>query len=108
MVVLGKFGNLLDFGGGSRESLEDLSDVRTGLHGDDSQLIFFVDPDEESLVVVVEDSSAFGPFSFQAGRLKVLVTLLEQEVVVNQRLLVLGTHRCKGVIFSLEITFEVS
>ena len=46
-----------------RQSSKNSSDVSTLLHGDDSQLILLIDPDEEGLLVVVEDASAFGPVS---------------------------------------------
>jgi hypothetical protein len=40
-------------------------------------LVLFVDPDEESLGVVVEDTTVVWPFSLKAARLEVLVTSLE-------------------------------
>ena len=58
MVVVGKLGNLLDGGCGLGKSGEDGKDVGTFLHGDDSQLILLVNPDEESLVFVVENTSS--------------------------------------------------
>jgi hypothetical protein len=58
MVVMGEFGDGLDVGGGSAESLENSSDVSTWLHGNDSQLILLINPDEESLVGIVENTSA--------------------------------------------------
>jgi hypothetical protein len=54
-------------GGGSAQSLEDSSDISALLHGDDSQLILFVDPDEEGLGVVVEDTSARRPVSVESA-----------------------------------------
>ena len=38
-----------------------MPDVGSVLHRYDSELVFFVDPDKESLVVVVEDAAGFGP-----------------------------------------------
>jgi hypothetical protein len=70
----------------SAESVEDGLDVCTRLHGDDSQLVLFVDPDEEGLVVVVEDASAIGPVSVQAAGLKEAVAFLKEEVVFNELL----------------------
>jgi hypothetical protein len=49
-------------------------------------LIFLVDPDEESLILVVEDTSAVGPVSIQTYSLKESVSFLEEEVVVNELL----------------------
>lgn len=49
------------------ESLDDLLDVVALLHRHNSHLIFLVDPDEEVLVVVVEDTSGIGPVAAAAG-----------------------------------------
>ena len=59
---------LLNLSGGLGESLDDSLDVVALLHRDDSHLIFLVDPDEEVLVVVVEDTSGIGPVSTATGR----------------------------------------
>ena len=58
MVVMGEFANSFNMLGGSAESLEDACDVGSWLHGDDSKLVLFVDPDEEGLGIVVENTSA--------------------------------------------------
>ena len=53
--------DLLDTFSGSRESVEDFDDGSTLLHGDNSHLIFFIDPDEEVLGFVVEDTTGVWP-----------------------------------------------
>ena len=58
----------------------------TLLHGDDSELVLFVDPCEESLLLVVVDPPALGPVPLHAGGDQVLVTRNKQEVVVDQLL----------------------
>ena len=58
MVIMGKLALGLDVGGSSAESVEDFDDTGSLLHGNDSELILLVDPDEESLGIVVEDTSA--------------------------------------------------
>ena len=58
MVVMGEFADGLDVGGGSAESLEYSFDISTWLHGDDSQLILLINPDEESLIFIVENTSS--------------------------------------------------
>ena len=63
VLVVGELGDLLDAGGGAAESVEDGVDVRAVLHGDNSELVLLVDPDKESLGIVVEDTSARGPVS---------------------------------------------
>ena len=75
MVVVGELGLLLDGSAGSAESVEDSLDVGTVLHRDDSKLILLVDPDDESLGVVVEDTSARRPVSVEVASLKESITL---------------------------------
>lgn len=69
MFVVGEFGLLLDGGSGTGESIEDGSDVSTRLHGDDTELIFLINPNEESLGIIVEDTSAIGPFTVKTASL---------------------------------------
>lgn len=52
-------------------------------------MVLLIDPDEESLVVIVENTSSFGPVTFEEGRLEVLVVTLEEEVVIGELLLLL-------------------
>lgn len=49
MFVMSKVTDSLNVIGSSAESLENGLDVGSILHGNDSQLIFLVNPDEESL-----------------------------------------------------------
>jgi len=58
MFVVRKLANLLNFFCGSAESIKDLNDTSSLLHRNNSKLILLVDPDEESLLDVVEDTSA--------------------------------------------------
>ena len=73
--VVGELGKLLNVSGCAGKSVEHLVEVSTLLQGNDSELILFVDPDEESLVVIVEDTSAFGPFSVKTASLQESVSL---------------------------------
>ena len=75
MVIVGETGDLLNLGGGSGETLEDGTDVGTLLHRDDTELVLFVNPDEESLGIVVEDTSALGPVAVKAASFEETVTL---------------------------------
>jgi len=52
-----KFSMLIDDSVCLGESLKYFCKVTTVLHGDDSELIFFINPDKEGLLGVVEDSS---------------------------------------------------
>lgn len=89
---MSEFSLLLNELSSSAESLEDVSNVRALLHGDDSQLIFLVHPNEEGLFVVVEDASALGPEPIESSSFQILVALLEQEMVLDELVLVLLGH----------------
>ena len=65
----------LEVGNSSAESIENLDDSSILLHGDDSELILLVDPDQESLGVVVEDSSAGWPVSVEVASSQESVSL---------------------------------
>ena len=81
--VNSELGDLFNLSGTTSESREDLADVSALLHGDDSELILFVDPDEEGLGIVVENTSASGPVSVEVASFEETVTLLEKEVILN-------------------------
>jgi len=75
MVIVSKFANSFDVFGSIAESGEHRSDVGTLLHRDDSQLILLVDPNKESLVIIVENTSAGWPVSVETARLEESVSL---------------------------------
>jgi hypothetical protein len=58
MVIMGELGNFLDQTSSGGKSGKDLQNVMSFLHGDDSKLILFIDPNKERLGIVVEDSSS--------------------------------------------------
>jgi len=58
MIIMSEFANGLNMFGGSAESVKDFLDTSSLLHGDDSELILFVDPDEETLGIVMENTSS--------------------------------------------------
>lgn len=58
---MGKFGYSLDVSGSARKTSEYLSNISTLLHRDDTELVLLVDPDQESLCVIVEDTSTIRP-----------------------------------------------
>jgi len=63
MGIMRKFGYLLNMSTGSAQSIKYYLEVSSILHGDDSQLVFFIYPNQESLFFVVEDTSAIWPIS---------------------------------------------
>ena len=75
VIVVSELADGFNVGGGSAQSVEDLSNTSSLLHGDDSELILLVDPDEESLGIVVEDTSAGWPVSVETACLKESVSL---------------------------------
>lgn len=75
MVVVRELADSLDVSSSSAESVEDLKDTSSWLHGDDSELILLIDPHEESLGVVVEDTSTGWPVSVKVACLKESVSL---------------------------------
>jgi hypothetical protein len=75
MSIVRELGDLLNGGGSSAESIEDFADTSSFLHGDDSELIFFINPNEESLGLVVEDTSTGWPVSVQVACFKESVSL---------------------------------
>merc|ERR1719219_1335219 len=58
---------LLNGGGCASESFDDAFDVVTLLHGDNTELIFFVNPDEKVFIVIVEDTTSVGPVATATG-----------------------------------------
>jgi len=106
MVVVSELADGLDMGGGAGETLENGVDIGTLLHGDDTELIFFIDPDEESLGVIVEDTTALGPVTVETAGFEETISFLEKEMVLNELLLGSGGHGSKVVESTLEVTFE--
>ena len=67
MCVVLELGDGLNLGGGDGETLEDLADVGALLHGNNSEMVLLVNPDQEGLVVVVEDTSCLRPISLKSS-----------------------------------------
>ena len=84
MLIMSEGKCLLDVGGSTAEAVEDLLNASTRLHGDDTKLVFFIDPDEERLGVIVENASTGRPVAVQITGLQESIALLEKEMVVNQ------------------------
>ena len=86
MLVMGELCNFLDLCTSLRKAGENCTNVGTLLHGYDTELILLVDPDKEGLFFVVEDTSSIRPISVEADSFKESISLLEEEVVLNQLL----------------------
>merc|ERR1719474_2625381 len=91
----------------SCQPVKHLLDVASLLHGDDPQLVFLVDPGQEGLVLVVEDSSALWPVPLHASNLEIWVSGHEEEVIINQLLPHLLTHSSERKVGTSKVTLEV-
>jgi len=88
------------------ETSEDLLEISALLHGDDSQMVLFIAPDEEGLLIVMEDSTTSRPVSARVRRLKESISFLEEKMIVNELLLGVLVHTSKGEVCSLQIAIE--
>lgn len=107
MGVLGELAVLLNLGGGSGESAEDSLDIGTGLHRNNSELILFVDPDQESLGIIVEDTTTRRPITVEIACFEESVTFLEKEMVSDELVLSCFIHSFERIESTLEIIIEV-
>merc|ERR1719458_1161075 len=82
-------------------------DISSHLHGDNTELIFFIDPGEEGLVLVVEDSTTLGPITLHTSDLEVGVARDKEEVVVDQLLPHSLVHTSERVIGASKVALQV-
>jgi len=106
MIVVGEFSYGLNVSASSAESVEDLHDSGTLLHGNNSELIFLIDPNVESFVSIVENTSSRWPLSVEVASFEESVTLLEENVVSDELVLVGFGHTFEWVEFTLEVFRE--
>jgi hypothetical protein len=57
-VVVAEWNALLDVVDGVGQATENFSQVSSHLHGDDTEMIFLIAPDQEGLGVIVVDTTA--------------------------------------------------
>lgn len=95
--------NVVDSG---HQPLVNLLQVTAHLHGDETEVVLLIAPHQEGLVLIVVDTTARGPEAASVGCLQETVTLLEQEVVIDELLLGLLGHASQGVEGTLEFTLE--
>jgi len=108
MVIVSEFGDLLNGLSSSAESIKDLFDSSSFLHGDDSKLIFFIDPNEESFINIVEDTSTRWPVSVQVASFEESISFLEQEVVSDELCSCCFVHAFEWVEGTSEVTLELA
>ena len=80
VVVMAELGHSLDVCSCPAQPLEDSTDVSSLLHGDDPELVFFVDPDKEGLLSIVEDSTSRGPVTVATTGLKETITFPRKRI----------------------------
>jgi hypothetical protein len=88
------------------ETLEDTLDVTALLHGNDAELILLVDPDQESLSRVVEDTATLWPVTLHTSDLQVGVTRHEEEMVIDQLLTSFVVHALQGVVDTGQVSLQ--
>jgi hypothetical protein len=107
MIIMSEFDiGGLEMSNGSAKSIEDFEDSTILLHGDNSELIFLVNPDKESLGIIMENTSSRWPVSVEVACVKESVSLLEEEMIIDQLVLVCLAHALKWVEFTLKVSFE--
>ena len=106
MLIVSETGLLLNLCCSNGESLENLADVGTLLHGDDTKLVLLIHPDEEGLCVVVEDTTSLGPVVLKTAGFKIFVTTLEEEVISDKLVPFSIGHGSEGVVLALEFSSE--
>ena len=104
---MSKLRYFFDFVSSSCKPCKDSSDICTWLHRDDSKLILFIDPNKESLVVVMEDASSRWPISVESTSLEESISFLEQEMILYQLFLIFRSHCGERIVLSCEFTLEL-
>merc|ERR1719225_1880843 len=91
----------------SGQTVKDSPDISATLHRDDSQLILLIDPGQECLVLVVENTPTLWPVSLHTSSDQITVARDEEEVIVHQLLSDLLTHTCEGIVGPRQVSGEV-
>ena len=94
---MGELAFCFNCSGTSTKSFEDLSDTSSLLHGDNSKLVLLIDPDKEGFRFIVEDTSSIWPVSVEIACLEESISLLEEEMVIDQLLLRRRVHTLEWV-----------
>jgi len=96
--------NITDSSNAAGKALKDTLDITTLLHGDDTELIFLIDPQKEGLGGIVEDSTALGPVTLHAGNGEVGISGNEEEMIINKLLTDRLFHASEGIVVSGKIS----
>jgi len=90
------------------KTFEDAPDITAHLHRDDPELILLINPDEEGLFSVVEDTATFGPVALHTSNREVSITRHEEEVVIDELLADLLVHASQREVVTSEVTSELA
>jgi len=101
---LDRFLDSLDTAG---KTAEDSLDIATLFHGDNSGLIFLVDPEKEGLGVIVEDSTTLGPVTLHTSNSQVFVSAHEEEMVINKLLTNSFVHASERIVLASKISSQL-
>merc|ERR1712142_105092 len=74
--------------------------ITAHFHRNDSELIFFIDPNKEGLILVVVDTTTLRPVTFHASNLEVGVTRHKEEVIINKLLTNFLIHASQRIVFA--------
>ena len=75
VIVATELGHGLNVCGSPAQTLEDCSEIGSFLHGDDPELVLFVDPHQEGLAGIVEDTATRRPVPVAATGLQEPISL---------------------------------
>jgi len=89
------------------KTLKDTLDISSLLHGDNSHLIFFIDPEKEGLGIIVEDTTTLRPVTLHTSNSKIAVSTDKEEVVINKLLANRLFHSSKRVVLASKIISEL-
>ena len=103
---MGESSDFLNVCACSGKSIKDCLKIGTVLHGDDSKLIFLINPNKEGLFLIMEDTSSIRPIPIQTYSLKEPVSLLEEEMIINELLSLLFSQFVERVVGTGKVPSE--
>jgi len=90
----------------SCKSFKDSLNISPFFHGNDSQLVFFIYPDQECFGIIVEDSPALRPIPLHSSNGKVSVSRHKQEMIIHKLLPYSFIHSSKRIVFTSQVSFK--
>lgn len=105
--IMSELSMLLNLTDSLTKSCKNSCNIGSLLHGNNSQLIFFIDPDQESFIFVVKDSSSWRPISIQTSRFQKSITFFEQKVICNKLISLIVGHWFKWVVLTFKFSSKI-